>query len=92
MAICCEIADNDLKDYLNWLTHEHVADRTFLTGFLGVRLFTRLDNENAHLALYSTSEPKVLQSEPYIEVLNNSSPWTKRIMPRFGAFERATAT
>lgn len=86
------MADNDLKDYRHWLTQEHIADRTFLAGFLRVRLFTRLNNENAHFILDSTSEPKVLQSKPYIEVLNNPSPWTKRIMPRFGAFDRATGT
>ncbi len=90
LAIWCEMADDDLQDYRNWLTQEHIADRTFLPGFLGVRLFTRVDNENAHFILYSTSEPNVLQSKPYIEVLNNPSPWTKRIMPRFGAFDRAT--
>ena len=75
-----------LSELLNARTH---ADRTFLPGVLGVRLFTRLDNENAHFILYSTSEYNVLQSEPYIEVQNNLSKWTKRIMPRFGAFDRA---
>ena len=84
------MADDDLQDYWNWLTQEQIAVRSFLSGFLGVRLFTRLDNENAHFILYSTSEPDVLQSEPYIEVLNNPSQWTKRIMPRFCAFDRAT--
>ena len=71
------MADDDLQDYRNWLTQELIADRTFLPGFLGGRLFTRLDNENAHFILYSTSEHNVLQSEPYIEVLNNPSQWTK---------------
>ena len=72
------MGDKDLQHYWNWLTQEHIADRKFLLRFLGVRLFTRLDNENVHFILHSTSKPSVLESEPYIKVLDNPSPWTEK--------------
>ncbi len=89
LAIWCEIGPDDLKDYRHWLTREHIADRIFSPGFLGVRLFCSVDNERAHFFLYSTESPAVMSSPSYVHILNNPSAWTKRIMPKFGPFDRA---
>lgn len=89
LAIWCDIAAGDLDDYRNWLTQEHIADRTFLTGFLGVRLFEALDDPRSHFILYTTDGPEVLDGPEYKAILDNPSPWTRRIMPKFGAFDRA---
>lgn len=89
LAIWCDMAAEDLQDYRAWLTREHIADRTFLPGFLGVRLFESPLAETSHFILYATEGPEVLDSPDYRAVLDNPSPWTRRIMPRFGAFDRA---
>lgn len=89
LAIWCEIGPEDLKDYRNWLTREHIADRIFSPGFLGVRLFSSIANERAHFFLYVTESPAVMSSPSYVHILNNPSPWTQRIMPKFGPFDRA---
>ncbi|PHP64593.1 hypothetical protein CSC94_23575 [Zhengella mangrovi] len=89
LAIWCEIAAEDLDDYRNWLTQEHIADRTFSPGFLGVRLFEALNDTRSHFILYATDGPDVLNGPAYKAILDNPSPWTRRIMPRFGPFDRA---
>ena len=89
LAIWCEIGAYDLGDYRNWLTQEHIADRTVLPGFLGVRLFEAPDNPCAHFILYATQTPEVLHGADYARVLDTPSEWTRRIMPRFGPFDRA---
>lgn len=89
LAIWCEIASENLEDYRNWLTQEHIADRTFSPGFLGVRLFEALDDPRSHFILYVTQSIEVLQGAAYKAILDNPSPWTERIMPKFGAFDRA---
>jgi hypothetical protein len=89
LAIWCEIGAEHLEDYRNWLTQEHIADRTFSPGFLGVRLFEALNNETSHFILYGTEGPQVLDSPSYRAILDNPSPWTQRIMPKFGLFDRA---
>ena len=89
LAIWCRIGAADLDDYRHWLTREHIADRARLPGFLGVRLFTGLNDETAHFILYATAGRGVLQSPPYLAVLNDPSPWTRRIMPKFRDFDRA---
>lgn len=92
LAIWCEIAAADLDDYRNWLTREHIADRTFSPGFLGVRLFEALDDPKSHFILYATEDADVLNGPAYKAILDNPSPWTRRIMPRFGPFDRALGT
>lgn len=92
LAIWCEVAPEDLTDYRNWLMQEHIADRTFSPGFLGVRLFENVDNHHAHFILYATDGPDVLNGPDYRSILDNPSPWTRRIMPKFGPFDRALGT
>lgn len=89
LAIWCDIGAEDLDDYRNWLTKEHIADRTFSPGFLGVRLFEAIDDACSHFILYATEGFEVLRGPAYKAILDNPSPWTRRIMPKFGPFDRA---
>ena len=89
LAIWCEIGAEDLSDYRAWITKEHIADRTFLPGWNGARFCVDVTNECAHFFLYATENKDVFSAQPYLNVLNNPSPWTNRIMPKFGPFDRA---
>lgn len=89
LAIWCEIGAEDLADYRAWITKEHIADRTFLPGWNGARFCADVTNERAHFFLYATESKDVFSAQPYLNVLNNPSPWTNRIMPKFGPFDRA---
>jgi hypothetical protein len=89
LAIWCEIGADDLTDYRAWITKEHIADRTFLPGWNGARFCCDVTNERAHFFLYATEDKSVFSAPPYLNVLNNPSPWTNRIMPKFGPFDRA---
>lgn len=89
LAIWCEMGADDLVDYRNWLTQEHISDRIYSPGFLGVRLFASVDDACAHFILYATESPDVMQAPPYLRILNTPSPWTQRLMVKFGPFDRA---
>ena len=89
LAIWCEIGAEDLSDYRAWITKEHIADRTFLPGWNGARFCVDVTNELAHFFLYATENKDMFSAQPYLNVLNNPSPWTNRIMPKFGPFDRA---
>lgn len=89
LAIWCDMAAEDLEDYRNWLTQEHIADRTFSPGFLGVRLFEASNDPLSHFILYATDTADVLKGPAYKKILDTPSAWTRRIMPKFGPFDRA---
>jgi hypothetical protein len=88
LAIWCVIGADELVDYHNWQTQEHIADRVYSPGFLGMRLFTAVDDPCAHFFLYATESAAVLKSTSYLRILDNPSPWTRRLMPKFGPFDR----
>lgn len=89
LAIWCEIGAGDLVDYHNWQTQEHIADRVYSPGFLGARLFSAVDNPCRHFFLYATEAASVMRGPSYMSLLDHPSPWTRRLMPKFGPFDRA---
>ena len=90
LAIWCAIGPDDLEDYHNWQTQEHIADRVYSPGFLGMRLFAAVDDPCQHFFLYATASASVLRGPAYLRILDTPSPWTRRLMPKFGRFDRAT--
>ena len=54
-----------------------------------MRLFEALDDPRSHFILYATESADVLRGPAYRKILDNPSPWTRRIMPKFGPFDRA---
>ena len=90
LAIWCDIGAEDLADYRAWLMREHIADRTFSPGFLRRAAVHRAGRPKPRTS-FSTPPPSpaVLQAPAYRAILDTPSPWTRRIMPRFGRFDRA---
>lgn len=54
-----------------------------------MRLFTSVDDPCAHFFLYVTESAEVMRSPSYMKILDNPSPWTRKLMPKFGLFDRA---
>lgn len=88
LAIWTDIPSEHFVEYRRWLSREHMGQRIFAPGFLGARVHVAADNELSHFILYATEHGQVLQSESYLDVLNNPTPWTRRMMPRLGGFDR----
>ena len=88
LAVWCEMGAEDVADYHNWETQEHIPERMTTPGFLSMRMFAAVDNPGAHFFLYSVANVGVMSSAPYLAILNNPSNWTKHIVPKFGPFDR----
>lgn len=88
LAIWTDIEAEHFNEYRRWLSQEHMGQRIFAPGFLGARVHSAADNELSHFILYATKDKDVLQSESYIQVLNNPTKWTQQMMPRLRAFDR----
>ena len=90
----CFVAWYDLKpgreaDHDHWHTHEHMIERVAIPGFLrGFRY--RALNETPHLCvMYQTENLETLASPPYLERLNNPTPWSTRSLPLFVGMNRS---
>jgi hypothetical protein len=89
MAIWKSIDDADATDYLHWLTREHVFERVGVPGFRSGRVFRHTDPvPRRFFILYDLDNAGVLTSAPYLERLNNPTPWSQRAMQMMRDFTR----
>jgi hypothetical protein len=88
LAVWTDIPGDIEADFNRWYDEEHLAERAAIAGFLNARRYVSLHGTPKYFALYDTVDTQVLQSDPYLMVLNNASPWTQRIRPCFQNFVR----
>lgn len=75
-------------DHDCWHTHEHMIERVAIPGFLrGVR-YRALDGGPRVCIQYHAADVATLNSPPYLARLNDPTPWTQRMLPRFQGMNR----
>lgn len=71
----------DFERFFNeWYDKEHVPERVAVPGFLNGARYRSLLNPLRYLAFYETESMDVLSSKPYLERLNDPTPWTSKVM------------
>ena len=88
LAVWTDIPAHMEEDFNRWYDEEHLAERVGIAGFLNARRYLSLQGTPKYIALYDTIDAQVLQSDAYLKVLNNPTPWTQRIRPHFQNFVR----
>jgi len=89
LAIWSDVTRERETDYLHWLTREHASERLAVDGFHSVSVHrARRPDVCRYFIHYELASPDVLASNAYLERLNAPTPWTQRIMPTLGNFER----
>jgi hypothetical protein len=83
MAFWTDIDENNLLEVQKWHNCEHMTERVTIPGFLVGRRYRGVDNAHTYLMYYETTDTSVLQSEPYLRALNNSTSWTKKCLTFF---------
>jgi hypothetical protein len=83
LAVWTDIPVHIEADFNRWYDEEHLVERAAIPGFLQARRYVSRQGTPKYFALYETVNAQVLQSDPYLAVLNNASPWTQRIRPHF---------
>ena len=83
MAFWASFESQDLTRYVEWHNCEHMAERVSIPGFITGRRY-RVDGVvGRFLQYYETITSSVLGSDPYLEALNNPTPWTKKALTWF---------
>jgi hypothetical protein len=88
MLLSFDIADEAIADHDDWHTHEHLAERLSIPGFLRGSRWVALQGRPRYLVLYEVAELATLTSAAYLERLNSPSPWTSRMMPHYRGMRR----
>lgn len=88
MILAFDIAPEAIAEHDNWHSLEHLQERMSIPGFLRGTRWTTAGESPRYFVMYEVAELETLASPPYLERLNNPSPWTARMMPHYRGMNR----
>ena len=68
-------------EWEDWHSHEHMPERLGIPSFLRGSRWVALSGEPSYFVLYETARLAAIMSGPYLERLNNPTPWSRKMMP-----------
>jgi hypothetical protein len=89
LAIWNDCAPEGLEHFERWYIREHLQERVGVPGFRFGRRYERVSGgDRQFFAFYEVETPAVLNSPPYLERLDNPTPWTQKSMQSFRGMVR----
>jgi hypothetical protein len=76
-----DVSADARAEWEEWHTYEHMPERLGIPGFLRGTRWVALGDEGSFFVLYEAAELATITSGPYLERLNNPTPWSRRMMP-----------
>ena len=77
----CDVGFAVKNEFDDWHAHEHMPERLSIPGFLRGSRWVSTDGRNAYFILYEVKDLATLTAGPYLERLNNPTPWSTKMMP-----------
>jgi hypothetical protein len=69
-------------EFNRWYNEEHIPERMAIPGFLACARYEAVKGGPKHLACYELENVEVLESDAYVKVSRNPTPWTQKIGPQ----------
>lgn len=81
VAMWWNIAPDMRAEFEDWHTHEHMPERLAIPGFLRGTRWIAASGEPSYFVLYEVTDLETLTGGPYLERLNDPTPWSRKMMP-----------
>jgi hypothetical protein len=88
MLLSFDVVEDAIPEHDDWHTHEHLPERLSIPGFVRGTRWVSLDGKPRYFVMYEVDQLATLQSEAYLERLNNPSPWTSKMLPNYRGMTR----
>jgi hypothetical protein len=82
VAMWWDIAPDAKSEFEDWHSHEHMPERLAIPGFLRGTRWIALSGEPSYFVMYELSRSTTMTTGPYLQRLNNPTPWSQKIMPQ----------
>jgi hypothetical protein len=95
LAFWSDIDPKHEAEFNDWYTNQHLPERVGVPGFLRGRRYVKVTDSRTvqkYFTLYETESLATLSSAPYLERLDNPTPWTQQMTPLFENSNRAAYT
>ncbi len=88
MLLWFDVIPEQIAEHDDWHTREHFPERVGIPGFLRAQRWVSSSPGSRYFIVYEVSDIDVLSSAPYLERLNNPTPWTRQMMPSYRGMVR----
>ena len=88
MVLWYDIVPDATSEHDDWHTHEHLPERLSIPGFVRALRWVAQSGSPRYFVMYEVRNIGILSSQPYLERLNNPTPWTTKMMPHFRGMTR----
>jgi hypothetical protein len=88
MLLWYDIIPEQVAEHDDWHTRQHFPERVGIPGFIRAQRWVSSSPGPRYFVVYEVSDIDVLSSAPYLERLNNPTPWTRQMMPNFRGMVR----
>ena len=80
--------EGDNADHDDWHSYEHFHERLSVPGFLRATRWVAVEGAPRYMVTYEVSSVDIATSQDYLDRLNEPTPWTREMMPRFHSMTR----
>ncbi len=88
MLLWFDIVAERVAEFDDWITRQHFPERVGIPGFIRAQRWVASSSGERNFVVYEVTGIDILSSPPYLERLNNPTPWTRRMMPSFRGMVR----
>lgn len=88
MILSFDIVETEIAEHDHWHSWEHLQERMSIPGFRRGTRWTSATAAARYFVMYEVADLDTLASEPYLERLNNPSPWTSQMMKHYRGMNR----
>jgi hypothetical protein len=81
VAMWWDVAPEMRAEWEDWHSSEHMPERLAIPGFLRGTRWVALSGEASYFVLYEVAHLATLTGGPYLERLNDPTPWSRKMMP-----------
>jgi hypothetical protein len=89
VAIWCDVGFDAKDEFDDWHAHEHQPERLSIPGFLRGSRWVSTDGRNGYFMLYEAQSEATVTAGPYLERLNDPTPWSRKMMAHHGNMMRS---
>jgi hypothetical protein len=92
VAMWWDVPPKVRAEWEDWHTNEHMPERLAIPGFLRGSRWVAQSGKPSYFVCYEVADLGTITSGPYVERLNNPSPWSKKMMPHHRNMVRSLCT
>jgi len=81
VAMWWDVEPGIKAEFEDWHSHEHMPERLAIPGFLRGTRWIAASGEPSYFVLYEIDAVGTLIAGPYMERLNDPTPWSRKMMP-----------